>query len=406
MRAVPAPDLLHALLVAPGPSGHEDEPAAVWREAASAFAEVTSDTLGSSFARVARGRGRRADARDRRPHRRDRDRGDEHRGQRAALVRDDRRDLAGDAARAALRAADPERPASSVSSAAAARQPQEQRDRVRSSTPTCISTSARTTGPTPRGSCGPAMPPSGRAARRAAERPPRLACARQPARRLHRARGGAPRRRGRRRGGRRRRGRRRSGGGRALRCTGRGLRPRPARRAGGRRDPGDRLPGRRRRLAGRDRARRGRDDRARPDAEQAGRRRLGAVAERDAHRARLRDLHPQTSTDADELHLARAGVPTGLLSIPLRYMHSPTELCDLADVEAIVQLIAAFALSLAATQSFVRYGRTAASSSARSGRRSASSAAAWPATRRRSSAASRSRRRSSGSGSSRTSRST
>ena len=39
---------------AAGPSGHEEEPARIWREAASAFAEVTSDTLGTSFARVAR----------------------------------------------------------------------------------------------------------------------------------------------------------------------------------------------------------------------------------------------------------------------------------------------------------------------------------------------------------------
>ncbi|MDX6475403.1 MAG: hypothetical protein QOH95_914, partial [Gaiellaceae bacterium] len=46
------PELLSALLTAPGPSGHEEEPARIWREAASGFAEVTSDTLGTSFARV------------------------------------------------------------------------------------------------------------------------------------------------------------------------------------------------------------------------------------------------------------------------------------------------------------------------------------------------------------------
>ena len=52
-----APDLLLALLTAPGPSGHEEEPARIWRDAASAFAEVTSDTLGTSFARVRAGDG-------------------------------------------------------------------------------------------------------------------------------------------------------------------------------------------------------------------------------------------------------------------------------------------------------------------------------------------------------------
>ena len=51
-KRMPIPELLTALLTASGPSGHEEEPAAIWREAASAFAEVTSDTLGSSFARV------------------------------------------------------------------------------------------------------------------------------------------------------------------------------------------------------------------------------------------------------------------------------------------------------------------------------------------------------------------
>ncbi len=62
----------------------------------------------------------------------------------------------------------------------------------------------------------------------------------------------------------------------------------------------------------------------------------------------------QTATDADEIHQSRAGVPTGLLSIPLRYLHSPSELCDLADVEAVVRLVAAYALGLGRDQSFVR----------------------------------------------------
>src|SRR6266513_2180570 len=51
-EAVPVPELLRRLLTAPGPSGYETAATAVWREAASAFAEVTTDTLGSSVARV------------------------------------------------------------------------------------------------------------------------------------------------------------------------------------------------------------------------------------------------------------------------------------------------------------------------------------------------------------------
>jgi len=46
------PELLRRLLTAPGPSGYETAAAVVWREAASGFAEVSSDALGSSVARV------------------------------------------------------------------------------------------------------------------------------------------------------------------------------------------------------------------------------------------------------------------------------------------------------------------------------------------------------------------
>jgi endoglucanase len=53
-----------------------------------------------------------------------------------------------------------------------------------------------------------------------------------------------------------------------------------------------------------------------------------------------------TGTDADAVHLSRGGVPTSLVSIPLRYMHSPVELVELEDVHACARLIAAMALRL------------------------------------------------------------
>jgi putative aminopeptidase FrvX len=61
-----------------------------------------------------------------------------------------------------------------------------------------------------------------------------------------------------------------------------------------------------------------------------------------------------TGTDADAIHLSRAGVPTGLVSVPLRYMHSPVELVSLDDVEAAARLIAAFAQLLEPGMSFAR----------------------------------------------------
>jgi putative aminopeptidase FrvX len=61
-----------------------------------------------------------------------------------------------------------------------------------------------------------------------------------------------------------------------------------------------------------------------------------------------------TQTDADEFHLARSGIPTGLLSVPTRYVHTPNELCDLADVEAVVALLVAVARRVTRQVSFLR----------------------------------------------------
>lgn len=61
-----------------------------------------------------------------------------------------------------------------------------------------------------------------------------------------------------------------------------------------------------------------------------------------------------TGTDADAVHISRGGVPTGLVSIPVRYMHSPVEVVELADVHAAARLLAAFALRLDRRASFAR----------------------------------------------------
>lgn len=50
-------------------------------------------------------------------------------------------------------------------------------------------------------------------------------------------------------------------------------------------------------------------------------------------------------TDAGPIHQTRAGVYTGGISIPCRYIHTPTELVDLGDVRACADLAAAFAVS-------------------------------------------------------------
>lgn len=45
------------------------------------------------------------------------------------------------------------------------------------------------------------------------------------------------------------------------------------------------------------------------------------------------------TTDATSIHLTREGIPTGTVSIATRYIHSPVEVLDTADIEACVSLI-------------------------------------------------------------------
>jgi putative aminopeptidase FrvX len=62
-----------------------------------------------------------------------------------------------------------------------------------------------------------------------------------------------------------------------------------------------------------------------------------------------------THTDADVIHMSRRGIPTAVVSIPLRYMHSPVELVELADVEDTINLIVAMALRLEENQALTRW---------------------------------------------------
>ena len=61
-----------------------------------------------------------------------------------------------------------------------------------------------------------------------------------------------------------------------------------------------------------------------------------------------------TGTDADAIQLARGGIATGLVSIPLRYLHSTVELVQLSDVEAAIELLVAFAGRLESGTDFTR----------------------------------------------------
>jgi putative aminopeptidase FrvX len=61
-----------------------------------------------------------------------------------------------------------------------------------------------------------------------------------------------------------------------------------------------------------------------------------------------------TGTDADAIQFTRAGISTGLVSCPNRYMHSPNEVVDVEDVENCARVIAAYIKTLNAETDFVR----------------------------------------------------
>ncbi|MDQ2890040.1 MAG: M20/M25/M40 family metallo-hydrolase [Gemmatimonadota bacterium] len=67
---------------------------------------------------------------------------------------------------------------------------------------------------------------------------------------------------------------------------------------------------------------------------------LRDVAEKNSIPYTVHAAGRDTGTDADAIHIAREGVATGLVSIPNRYMHSPSEMISLNDVSNVAELIA------------------------------------------------------------------
>jgi endoglucanase len=61
----------------------------------------------------------------------------------------------------------------------------------------------------------------------------------------------------------------------------------------------------------------------------------------------------ETSTDADNIFTALKGVATALVSVPLRYMHSPNEMVLLEDLERTAKLLAAFSRRVTSTTDLV-----------------------------------------------------
>lgn len=81
--------------------------------------------------------------------------------------------------------------------------------------------------------------------------------------------------------------------------------------------------------------------------------RLIAAAEAEGIPYQLEAEPSVTGTDARAIQVTRGGIPCGLVSVPLRYMHTPTEVVALEDLENTVKLLVRFALDLDEDACFV-----------------------------------------------------
>lgn len=75
-------------------------------------------------------------------------------------------------------------------------------------------------------------------------------------------------------------------------------------------------------------------------------RRIIEIANRDNIDTQLEVCSGDTGTDAWEIQVSGKGVPSSLISIPVRYMHANYEIADTTDMENAAKLICAFASSL------------------------------------------------------------
>jgi len=80
--------------------------------------------------------------------------------------------------------------------------------------------------------------------------------------------------------------------------------------------------------------------------------RLMAVAEEHDIPLQHEPSSRRTGTDTDYIFKTRSGIPSALVSVPLRYMHSTVEVVDLGDVEQCIEWLTAFARSIQADDTF------------------------------------------------------
>ena len=81
--------------------------------------------------------------------------------------------------------------------------------------------------------------------------------------------------------------------------------------------------------------------------------RLARAAEDAGFVVQIQAIPAMTGTDADAIRMSRAGVATGLVSIPNRYMHSPNQIVSRRDLDQAAEIIAVFVAGLSDGESFL-----------------------------------------------------
>lgn len=74
--------------------------------------------------------------------------------------------------------------------------------------------------------------------------------------------------------------------------------------------------------------------------------RLMEIAEAEGIPVQHESSSRYSGTDTDSIYHLNGGIPSALVSLPLRYMHSVVELADFGDVQQVIDLIAGFVLSV------------------------------------------------------------
>jgi endoglucanase len=80
--------------------------------------------------------------------------------------------------------------------------------------------------------------------------------------------------------------------------------------------------------------------------------RLREVAKKSKINLQLEAVSGTSGTDTDAIFWTRGGIPSALVSLPNRYMHSPVEMIHLRDLTQISELLSAFVISLQPGEQF------------------------------------------------------